>query len=232
MPWNSVSPNPAQSVADNLSPMQQNTAYIKATMGSDPIGENTDVVRDHFWNVDSTLDGRHRFIQSPAFTVGGLPDDPIIGSAMNQVIYAKLKTAVESVAQQDVQPFARCTKTAGDSSVSSIMQLLGIRACVLFNGDPATILYKHNVLSVVRTAEGRYTVTFDVANPLPSDNYLVLGGAFSTSGNTASTIDFFVQTAATVATVKTTTFVKVMTKKTSSNEYDDAEQVWLICFGG
>ena len=52
------------------------------------------------------------------------------------------------------------------------MQLLGIRACALFNFvdivGAQTIKYAHNVTSVTRSATGTYTVTFSSALPSTS----------------------------------------------------------------
>lgn len=89
MPWNSTSPNGALSVKANRTPMNQNTTYIETTMGNSVIGTNTTSTRDHFWNVGTNEDGRHRFIQSPAFTVGGNATDPVIGTGMDGVQYLK-----------------------------------------------------------------------------------------------------------------------------------------------
>lgn len=89
MPWNSTWPVGNASVKANESTGTQNTTYIKTTMGGDAVGTNTTSTRDHFWGLGSDEDGRHRFIQSPAFTVGGSPDDPVVGTAMDAVLYAK-----------------------------------------------------------------------------------------------------------------------------------------------
>lgn len=90
MPWNSISPNGLVSVKANQSIGQQNTTYIETTMGMVGAGTiNNDTLRDHFWNVGANEDGRHRFINSPGFRVGGLPTDPVIGSGMDGVLYLK-----------------------------------------------------------------------------------------------------------------------------------------------
>lgn len=89
MPWNSTSPIGSVSVKNNRTTMNQNTAYIETTMGNSIIGTNTDTTRDHFWNVGGNEDGRHRFINSPAFTVGGNPADPVLGAGMDGVCYLK-----------------------------------------------------------------------------------------------------------------------------------------------
>jgi hypothetical protein len=89
MPWNSTFPNGALSVKANETPGQENTTYIETTMGNDPVGTNTAAVRDHFWDVGSDEDGHHRFIQSVGFTVGSDPEDPVLGTGMDSVLYAK-----------------------------------------------------------------------------------------------------------------------------------------------
>lgn len=89
MPWNSTWPVGNISVKANRTLGQQNTTYIETTMGNSVVGTNTTTTRDHFWNVGSNEDGRHRFIQSPAFTVGGNPTDPVLGVGMNGVFYFK-----------------------------------------------------------------------------------------------------------------------------------------------
>lgn len=89
MSWNAASPDGAISVRANRTQMNNNNTYIQTTMGNSVVGTNTVNTRDHFWNVGSNEDGRHRFIQSPKFTVGGLAADPVLGTGMNSVLYAK-----------------------------------------------------------------------------------------------------------------------------------------------
>lgn len=89
MAWNTTAPLGTVSVKANKSRIQQNMTYIETTMGNDVVGTNTVATRDHFWNVGSDEDGRHRFIQSVGFTVGGSADDPVLGTGMDSVLYAK-----------------------------------------------------------------------------------------------------------------------------------------------
>lgn len=89
MPWNETWPIGNVSVKSNRTSGNQNTTYIKDTMGKDIVGTNSNVVRDHFWDVGTNEDGRHRFINSPAFTVGGNPTDPIVGDGMDATLYLK-----------------------------------------------------------------------------------------------------------------------------------------------
>jgi len=89
MPWNAVWPIGNISVKANRTTGNQNTTYIQTTMGNSIVGTNTAATRDHFWNISANVDGRHRFIQSPAFTVGAVATDPVIGTGMDAVNYLK-----------------------------------------------------------------------------------------------------------------------------------------------
>lgn len=89
MPWNSTWPVGNLSVKANRTKGQENTTYIEVTMGNSIVGTNTVNTRDHFWAVGANEDGHHRFIQSLAFTVGGNPTDPLIGTGMDCVEYFK-----------------------------------------------------------------------------------------------------------------------------------------------
>lgn len=89
MPWHSTGPVGTISVKANRTILQDNTTYTEMTMGNSIVGTNTTTTRDHFWDVGTNEDGRHRFIQSPPFTVGGMPDVPVIGDGMGAVIWLK-----------------------------------------------------------------------------------------------------------------------------------------------
>lgn len=234
MPWNSTSPIGSISVKANRTTMNQNTTYTETTMGNSAIGTNTVTTRDHFWNVGANEDGRHRFIQSPAFTVGGLPTDPVVGIGMDGVSFIKLLTAIQSTAQQDVQPFYR--------NASQVMQLLGIRAMGVFtantgaNPTQAEVLYSHNLNlqaagtpGIVRTGVGRFTITF--ANAMPSRNYLVLGLCIRDSATVDDDMFMYVPAATSVTNSKSTTRVKIAYKSPDSSHHDPL-QAWFVCFGG
>lgn len=90
MPWNSTYPLGSVSVSANKTIGQQNTTYTEVTMGNSIVGTNTTTTRDHFWDVGTNEDGRHRFINSPAFTVGGIAADPLVGTGMDAVLYLKV----------------------------------------------------------------------------------------------------------------------------------------------
>lgn len=161
MSWTKVWPDITKSVSDNGPNGVANTAYVETTLNL-----------DHFWNIDGTKDGHHQFVQTEATNTAdsSLETNASLAAAMNLVYFSRFKTATESVTQQDVQPYASNKDNTG------VMQLLGIRACVLFSIDGstgvATILYKHNVSSITGTTP--YTVVFD--HQLPSKDYMVLAG--------------------------------------------------------
>jgi hypothetical protein len=110
MTWNSTWPINTLSVKANQVPGNQNTVYIETNMGNSVVGTNTVTTRDHFWNVDANLDGRHRFIQSPAFTEGGNPADPVVGTSMDGVIFIKQ-------IKDTVQGFYRNNPTGSNTEV-------------------------------------------------------------------------------------------------------------------
>ncbi len=87
MPWNSTSPDGSISVASNRTKIQDNFTWIETKLGNTAVGTSTSSTRDHFWNVSATLDGRHRFIQSPIFTVGSLPVRPSLGTGMDAMFF-------------------------------------------------------------------------------------------------------------------------------------------------
>lgn len=89
MAWDVDWPDGDRSVKANQAVGNNNMVYIQTTMGNSAVGTNTNSTRDHFWDVGGDEDGRHRFIQSMGFTVGGLATDPVIGTGMDGVIYLK-----------------------------------------------------------------------------------------------------------------------------------------------
>lgn len=89
MTWHTTAPIGNISVKANRTILQDNFTYTEVNMGNEIVGTNTVTTRDHFWNVSSDIDGRHRFIQSVGFTVGGNPEDPLIGTGMDGVMYLK-----------------------------------------------------------------------------------------------------------------------------------------------
>lgn len=224
MPWNSTFPLGSVSVKANKLIGNQNTTYIENTMGKEIVGTNTVTTRDHFWNVGSDEDGRHRFMQSPAFTVATLPEDPVLGTGMDAVWYAKLKLVAESVSQQDVQPFFK--------NASAIMQVLGIRACAVFDVSGAgvvTMQYSHNG-TVTKEATGKYRLTFTTA--LPSRNYLILGSGVRNTASTSDIINFCPRGAQSVTNSKSTTRCLFNFVTGSDANLSDPLQGCVVCFGG
>ena len=227
--WNSVNPDPAKSVKENGPKMQENTTYTEEIMGNTANDTtNTDVIRDHYWDVSANLDGRHRYLNMPAFTIAGTETDPVLGDGMGGTAYCRTKTAAESPDVQDVQPFFRNT--------ADIMQLLGLRACCTFQGRTTngvcTIEYAHNITSVTRFGVGEYTVVFD--NALPSENYLMQGGGTRTStvGSEVVFINIRGKTVA-IPDIKTVNGMSIISLTGINRiEQTDIIQGWFFCFGG
>jgi len=165
--WNVVAPDGTKSVKDNEVILQANTTYTKANL-----------TKDHFWHVGVNEDGHHRFAQMPKYTDGAVatPTSPTLTAGMDLAYFSRLKTAVEAPAAgaQNVQPYVRNTLDA-----SGIQQLLGMRACGVFNVNPGTgvvtPLYTHNIAvgGIAPAFTGIYQITF--ATALPSTSYMVLG---------------------------------------------------------
>lgn len=118
MPWNSTFPLGSVSVRANRTIGQDNTTYIETTMGNSIVGTNTVTTRDHFWDVGSDVDGRHRFIQSPGFTVGSSPTDPVVGTGMDGVLYLKTITGTVQGFYRNAQSIYQYIPTFVSGTVS------------------------------------------------------------------------------------------------------------------
>lgn len=217
MAWSNDSPDGTKATKTNVPIMLANTQYTKTSLNL-----------DHNWDVGTNEDGSHKFIQAEKVETAGVPSDPTLRTGMDSVLYSKAKTAAEAVAQQDVQYFMR--------NAGLVMQMLSIRAMALFDINTSTkaitVQYAHNVASVVRTAESLYTVTFTTA--LPSVNYLVLGNGMGGSADSAAPMAFSVQSAAALATSKTTALCKIRLASSDAGSPATADplQAWVIMFGG
>jgi hypothetical protein len=218
MAWSPLFPDGSKSVKDNNPIGLGNTVYTKATLNI-----------DHYWNIGVNEDGHHKQAQMTKTVAAGVPADVALAAGMDSALYAKQKTAAESVVQQDVNLYLR-------NATANIMQMLGIRACVVWNivagPDPTnqTIVYAHNVTSVARQIAGRYQIHY--TNALPSDNYIVLGGGMATTAD--STFDSLygsVASGSTVATRKNTTDCIFMLRN-QNLVLTNAMQGWFVCFGG
>ena len=209
MPWNSTWPIGSSSVRANKTPGVQNTAYIEITLNN-----------DHYWNIGTNEDGRHKFVNMPKQAV-----DATISTGMDGNIYLREKTAAESPTNQDIQPYFR--------NASQVMQMLGIRACGVFTvvGGVVTIQYKHNISTIVRDSAGVFTATFAAATP--TNNYLVLGDCVRNTA-TANDVGVFTMSAAsTLTNVKSTALFKFRTfTYAGSPAAIDPIQCWFVVFGG
>ena len=195
MPWNPIWPNGAVSVKANETPGLENTTYTETTLNN-----------DHYWNIGSDEDGRHKFVNMP-----NQDPEPSIATGMDGLLYA-----FENVSSQ---PFFK--------NNDSVMQLLGIRAMAVFNGS-GTLAYSYNV-SGVGGSGGSYTINY--TNALPNNNYLVLGGAIRNDSDATKESLFEIQGATSLNSVKSTTLVKVMTKS-DGGSFHAPLQAWVVCFGG
>jgi len=211
--WQTTAPDGTKSVKANESILQANTTYTETEMNI-----------DHFWNIGADEDGRHKFAQMPKYEDGAVatPTSPTLGAGMDLAYFSRLKTALEATAQQDVQPYAR--------NASAIMQLLGIRSCGVFD-SAGTLVYKHNVLSVTPTATGSFTVKFEVANPMPSINYLILCGAMRNNATAHRSIYAIPDAATAVGNVKKTTQFGMHTVDVAGDRIAPL-QAWFVIFGG
>ncbi len=238
MTWSSLWPDPALSVKANQPAGALNTTYIENTLGNVANGSaNSTATKDHFWNVAANFDGRHRYINSPAYTTSSPGvTDPVIGAGMDCVLFPRFKTVQEAVAQQDVQYFLK-------NGSSQVMQMLGIRACIVFNWNIAvptapTIVYAHNCtldasLLHVPASQPQTPQQFSMlfTNPLPSINYLPFGGAVVSGTEYPLVIPAHGTALSDVKTVNLMKFSMITISGPSFNSYTPF-QVWAFVFGG
>jgi len=178
--------------------------------------ENTTYIKttentDHYWHVGADEDGHHQQVQMVKKGVA-----PTLDTGMDTLLYAFDNVETETFLRNN----------------TSIMQLLGIKACVLFNyaaGAAQTIVYSYNVTSVSKTSTGKYTVTYTTA--LPTNNYLVLGNAVRNNADTGKGIQLSLQGSVAVNTVKSTALCKIVTNSQAGSVVDPL-QTWIVCFGG
>jgi len=184
MPWNSTWPIGGISVKANRTAGNQNTTYIETTMGNDIVGTNTVTMRDHFWNVGSNEDGRHRMIQSPAFTVGGNPEDPVVGTGMDAVLYAK--TILDSV-----QWFTRNASTIFQATPGYYSGTVTISSSSSYTAVKTVPANCYGEIFLYTTATGKYSTQWgwfrsDVSTVEAWSNRTVVQG----SGNSVSAVKF------------------------------------------
>lgn len=228
MPWNSLSPDGSKSVKQNTTPMQQNTAFTEVELN-----------KDHFWNIGIDQNGHHRFAQMESTNDANktLPTNAVLATAMDLVYYNRFKTPVEAIdlGAQNAQPYA-----ISDPG-SKVLQLLGIRAMVLFTvaGGVPTIRYHHNIKPIAgtpatdgveRISAGRFAIRFAIN--LPSNDYLVCGGAQKNAPfANAEPINACVGSGPGLGNGKAVHEVSYLTFLPDGTKIDPFE-CWLICFGG
>lgn len=210
MVWNPISPDGTKSVKLNKTIIQANTTYTETEMN-----------KDHYWNIGVNEDGRHKFTQMPKTVVGGLPSDAVLAAGMDLVTYAKENS--------DIQGFLR--------NSTNIMQILGMKAVGIFNVTGAGVLtniYSHNC-TVVRNGVGRFQANFTTA--LNSANYGFFCGAVSRNADTSSQIIGNIESDTVLTnnkTVNKVVFRTIVIYGSSSiiRTVTDPMQAWFIVFGG
>lgn len=236
MTWSSTAPDGTRSVKANESILQGNTTYIQNTMGNIVNNTtNTNAVRDHFWNVDPSLDGRHRYINMPTYTISGTAADPLLGASMQSVTYTKTRPFSPTNATNDVGLYFK------NSDAPQIMQLLGIKACILFDITPVgnnaitpVVNYAFNAtVSQISawTSQVDRTFTINFTNALTSDKYFVLAGSILTQGQSQQ--QPIVYPAFATGTVKTQSLLKMYFPGSGQGSGANMPlQAWVMCFGG
>lgn len=246
MAWHSLAPDGSKSVKANNTILNENTSYTETTMGNvNNDTTNTNSVPDHYWNQGAPFDSRHRFINMPGFTISGVATDPVIGSLMGGTAYFKQKSITDSPDNQDIQAFFKNRGLNAAGPPDQVMQLLGIRACMLFDVGPIvspvtniilTPKYSHNCsidggrFSGIGFNNVSFKINFTVA--LPTKKYLVFGGSVGRSGGTfPNVVAVQVDTDSNTNNVKTTNFVTMVINDTATPTRIPV-QVWMVCFGG
>lgn len=174
--WNSTAPDGTRSVKANKQILLDNTQYTEAKMGNTANDTtNTDAIRDHFWKVDANFDGRHRFINFPAFTIAGAATDPVIGASMQGVLYLK-----EDSISSSNEIFFR--NAAGVKQLTSNLSSLGASGYITTITGAPTLSKVYNITAVVLVTTG--TIRFDFTENMADTNYIVQvtlgdGGAVS-----------------------------------------------------
>jgi len=193
---------------DGTKSVKANETIIQANTSYIEVTENI----DHYWNVGADEDGHHQQVQMVKKAV-----EPTLDTGMDSLLYAFDNVETEMFLKNN----------------TSVMQLLGIKACVVFNyaaGAAQTVVYSYNVASVVRAdGTGRYTITYTDA--LPTNNYIVLGNGIRNNADTSKGIQVSLQGSVAVNTVKSTALCKVVTNSQADSVVDPL-QTWVVCFGG
>lgn len=223
MVWNVNSPDGAKSVKQNTIPMQQNTAYLLSTQQ-----------KDHFFNEGADEDGHHKWAQMVATNDAdkSLQTNASLATGMDLVYFSRFMTASETnsvITAQNTQAFVVSQNSTTPNP--AVLQLLGIRACCLFNvsGGVVTMLYRFNVSGIVRDSPGKFRANF--TNNLPTENYSVLGGCVNTTENNGYI--FIMRPSSTINAAKNVSQIRFYNQDTRSTDTQlDPLQCWFVCFGG
>lgn len=127
MPWHAVSPVGNRSVRFNRADMNDNTTYIGNTLGN-----ATNTLQDHYWDIGANEDGRHRQVTMRSF---GENIQAPLAPLMDAAIYLNRETdnelqvrAREATADWRLNLWETLNKgtftTPGDNSVFSILPMI------------------------------------------------------------------------------------------------------------
>jgi len=220
MTWDASVPDGTKTAKDNGPGIRNNWSYIE-----------TEIQDDHYFDESATNDGHHKKTEMPVVEDSGIAvdsnkDPSGLSSGMVGMIYMRQKTATECPSKQTNESYYALK----DGSTMRYSQL-GIRAMVNFKGRTSngacTINYSHNVTSVSRTAEGKYTVTFSVGQP--TSFYIPMGSAMRSSG---SPLLIGVQSAASYSTSVNSKWIKITTTSSDSGSEKDCVNAMIAFVGG
>jgi hypothetical protein len=191
--------------------MLANTQYTKATM---------DV--DHYW--DATAPGAHQHCQLKAKAA----DPAVLLAGTDLITYAKV-SGVTGLPEF----FEARTPAAG---VLGVNQIFGVQAHGLleWNGANMVTVRSYNC-AIASLGLGKFTVTFTAGSALPSEYYVINGGAIADSAATDTECHFVVDAELFGAPTKTNLGFKFRVITETSGGIKTAVhpiQVWFTCFGG
>lgn len=167
MPWHKIAPDGTLSVRANETGLTDNTNYVEVTMGNTANDTtNSDVIRDHYWNVDPNFDGRHRFVNMPTYTIGGTVDDPVLGNSMQGVLYVR-----EDSVTSEHELYYR--NAGGVKQITSNIGFLAASGYVRNITTGPTLTNVYNIKTV--TLVGTGNVKFEFETPFANNEYIVSG---------------------------------------------------------
>jgi hypothetical protein len=173
MTWSSTCPDGSVTVKANEPILQGNITYIENTMESTALDTSAaDTVKDHMWNIDAVMDGRHRFVSMPAYLAGGVAADPALHANLDGIMYVREDDFVDTSPTNEF--FFR-----NSGGIRKLSEPFNIRAGALVTAASTTPVWsslEYNIKAstgVVKVplTTGRWAVLFDKV--MPDANYMV-----------------------------------------------------------